>query len=128
MKYLLIIVFAFSTAWVYAQSDNNHHSTDKKTKYNAKGDPIYPEITFSKESKKSIKHRKKKGRGMYNDFDKKVDEYYARMEENQKKYAKMEKEMKKPQYSDPTYFGHKHPPKKRPPGKKKFCKVCGMWH
>jgi len=36
--------------------------------------------------------------------------------------------MKKPQYSDPTYFGHKKKPKKRPPGKKKFCKECGIYH
>ena len=40
----------------------------------------------------------------------------------------MAKEMEKPQYSDPTYFGHKKPPKKRPVGKKKFCKECGMSH
>ena len=37
-------------------------------------------------------------------------------------------EMEKPQYSDPSYFGHKKKPKKRPPGKKKFCKECGMYH
>lgn len=39
-----------------------------------------------------------------------------------------ERMKKKPQYSDPMYFGHKKPPKKRPPGKQKFCKVCGMRH
>ena len=73
--------------------------------------------------------RKQKKEGAYTrQFDQKVQEYYARMEEDAKKYRKMDKEMKKPQFSNPTYFGHKHPPKKRPPGKKKYCKVCGMWH
>ncbi len=33
-----------------------------------------------------------------------------------------------PTYGDPMYFGHKRKPKKRPPGKRKFCKECGMVH
>ncbi|MCC5921612.1 MAG: hypothetical protein LAT68_14425 [Cyclobacteriaceae bacterium] len=47
------------------------------------------------------------------------------VEKKRKKEAKM---AKKPQYSDPTYLGHKRKPKKRPPGKRKFCKECGMVH
>ncbi len=42
--------------------------------------------------------------------------------------AKMERKMEKPQYSDPSYFGHKRKPKKRANGKKKFCKECGLTH
>lgn len=56
------------------------------------------------------------------------EEFEQRMKANAKKYRKQEKMAEKPQYSDPMYFGHKRPPKKRPPGKKKFCKVCGMKH
>lgn len=48
----------------------------------------------------------------------------ARMKERQK----MAEEMKKPQYADKMYFGHKRPPKKRPVHKRKFCKECGMVH
>ncbi|UZR96072.1 hypothetical protein [Chondrinema litorale] len=33
-----------------------------------------------------------------------------------------------PRYTDPLYFGHKKPPKKRPVGKQKYCKVCGIRH
>ena len=55
-------------------------------------------------------------------------EYRERMVANAKKYEKMAKEMEKPQYSDPSYFGHKNPPKKRKPGKKKFCKECRIRH
>ncbi len=41
------------------------------------------------------------------------------------KLAKVErKEAKKGQ----SFFGHKRPPKKRPPGKQKFCKVCRLRH
>ena len=65
---------------------------------------------------------------MAGEYDKKVEEYHKRMEANAKKYEKMAKEMEKPQYSDPSYFGHKKKPKKRPQGKKKFCKECGMYH
>jgi hypothetical protein len=55
-------------------------------------------------------------------------EYRERMVANAKKYEKMAKVMEKPQYSDPSYFGHKNPPKKRKPGKKKFCKECRIRH
>lgn len=68
---------------------------------------------------------KKKPKGKY---ERLVDEYYDRMEQNAKEARKKEKEMQKPQYSDPLYFGHKKKPKKRPPGKMKYCKVCGIKH
>lgn len=45
-----------------------------------------------------------------------------------KDIQKIEKMKSKPQYADPMYFGHKKPPKKRPPGKQKYCKECGMRH
>lgn len=56
------------------------------------------------------------------------EEFYKRMEELEKTRRKNEKMMEKPQYSDPLYFGHKRPPKKRKPSKMKFCKVCGIRH
>jgi hypothetical protein len=55
-------------------------------------------------------------------------EYYERMEELEKVRRKNEKMAAKPQYSDPLYFGHKRPPKKRKPSKMKFCKECGIRH
>jgi hypothetical protein len=54
--------------------------------------------------------------------------YYERMEDLERLKAKEEKIKAKPQYSDPMYFGHKRPPKKRKPGKMKFCKECGIRH
>ncbi|MFZ9046857.1 MAG: hypothetical protein ACO2ZZ_13445 [Cyclobacteriaceae bacterium] len=57
-----------------------------------------------------------------------VEEFRERVSESYKARAKLEKKSDKPQFKDPTYFGHKKPPKKRPPGRQKFCKECGMKH
>lgn len=61
-------------------------------------------------------------------YDRLVVEYQDRMKANLKKYKVMTKEMAKPQYSDPSYFGHKRKPKKRAVGKRKFCKECEIVH
>ena len=55
-------------------------------------------------------------------------EYYDRVEAFGKTRRKNEKMLMSPQYSDPSYFGHKRPPKRRPPDKMKFCKECGIRH
>lgn len=56
------------------------------------------------------------------------DKFYDRMEQVAKANRKAEKELLKPQYSDPSYFGHKKPPKRRPNGQLKYCKECGIRH
>ncbi|HYF68997.1 MAG TPA: hypothetical protein VD884_12725 [Ohtaekwangia sp.] len=55
-------------------------------------------------------------------------DYYKRVEAVAKARRKNAKLAEKPQYSNPLYFGHKRPPKKRPPGKMKFCQECGIRH
>lgn len=57
-----------------------------------------------------------------------VEAFRQKMEETYKQKAKARKKANDPQFTDPLYFGHKKPPKKRPPGKRKFCKECGMSH
>ncbi|MDH4057319.1 MAG: hypothetical protein OEU76_01075 [Cyclobacteriaceae bacterium] len=57
-----------------------------------------------------------------------VDNFYERKKRVAKANRKAEKELLKPQYSDPSYFGHKKPPKRNPPGKTKYCKECGLRH
>lgn len=52
----------------------------------------------------------------------------AYVEASKRRYKKQEKYKDKPQYTDPSYFGHKKPPKKRKRGKRKLCKECGMVH
>lgn len=55
-------------------------------------------------------------------------QFFERMEELEKVRRKNERMMEKPQYSDPMYFGHKRPPKKRKASRMKFCKECGIRH
>ncbi len=77
-------------------------------------------------SKKQAKKQLKKSYSAY--FNGLVGEYEDRMQANVKKRNSLAKEYSKPQYSDPSYFGHKKAPKKRANGKKRKCKECHMWH
>ena len=121
MKFRLVIFLVFlSCAYSFAQTSTKK-SRLKKEKQEIDRGATYA-VDKSKVKKKEVKHSISKS------FDKKVEEYEKRMQANVKKNAKMAKEMQKPQYSDPTYFGHKKKPKKRPAGKKKFCKECQMYH
>ena len=61
-------------------------------------------------------------------YDRLIVEYEERMKANVKKYKIMARKMEKPQYSDPSYFGHKRKPKKRAVGKCKYCKECEIFH
>lgn len=61
-------------------------------------------------------------------YDNLIVEYEKRMKTNAHKYKVMARKMKKPQYSDFSYFGHKRKPKKRAVGKRKFCKECEIVH
>lgn len=61
-------------------------------------------------------------------YDRLIVEYAKRMKTNVRKRKVIARKMKKPQYSDPSYFGHKRKPKKRPVGKRKFCKECEIVH
>ena len=78
--------------------------------------------------------KKKEGFFLFRVFQRKdrktneVEEFRERLRKQYRQKAKEEKRASKPQYTDPTYFGHKNPPKKRKNGKKKFCKECGLAH
>lgn len=111
----LITLLLFVGSNVYAQNSLDVNSTVSnqlgvKTAY----------------SKTKIKPKLKHPYDKY--FDKKIEEYKIRMKANVKKHKKEARLMKKPQYSDPSFFGHKRKPKKRPPGKRKFCKECEIVH
>lgn len=84
--------------------------------------PYYPSRTYEPEKKKADK--KSSGTVTYDARDR----FYDRMEQVAKAQRKAERELAKPQYSDPSYFGHKRPPKKRPVHKMKYCKECGIRH
>lgn len=110
----LFILLAFSAIAQKKKSDKSSPNSM---------DPNYYESKYTPKASK----KKKKSGATYearNDFD-------DRMEKNWKEREKEEKNIsgeRKADKSQPPYFGHKRPPKIRPNGKRKVCKVCGIKH
>ncbi|MDL5050909.1 hypothetical protein QQ054_33455 [Oscillatoria amoena NRMC-F 0135] len=127
-KFLLIILVGISISW-HLNAQSSARSSKKKKKDEPEANqsqpsslqPYYPTKNYEPEKKKS---KKSAGKITYDARDK----FYDRMEQIARQERKNEKEMQKPQNSDPMYFGHKRPPRKRSPEKMKFCKVCGIRH
>ena len=123
MKVIYVFLLLMGLSVIVQAQSRKDYPTTKGDSYN------YRSEYNSKPSKKEVKSAKKAYKNSYaREFDIKIKEYEDRMQANAKKYEKLAKEAEKPQYSDPTYFGHKNPPKKRKPGKKKFCKECEIVH
>ena len=117
----VLLMACSSGVWAQSKKDKNKENPNAFS-------PYAPEEEKA-EVKQSKKNKKKSYRYTYNKkMDRKVKEYEKRMQANAKMDRKMEREMQKPQYSDPSYFGHKRKPKKRPVDKRKFCKECGIVH
>jgi hypothetical protein len=116
---LLVCLFGVSTLSV-AQSSKKKKKKNETTNVQQPSsvEPYYPKQNYEPKQKKSS------GKITYDARDR----FYDRMEQVAKAHRKAEKELAKPQYSDPTYFGHKKPPKRRPPHKMKYCKECGIRH
>ena len=85
-------------------------------------------VRNTKKKKKFSLFKKKKSESPYKTSTQLREEFDQRMKDNSKRSRKERKMANKPQYSNPLYFGHKKPPKKRPQGKKKLCKECGLVH
>jgi hypothetical protein len=118
---ILIILLCLSLN-SYAQ---NSRETAGEQKVRGKADPRYHHEAV----KKNNRRKNKKPENSYKRYyDVKVREFEDRKDAVAREEKKKAREMKKPQYSDPSYFGHKKKPKKRPPGKKKYCKECGLIH
>jgi hypothetical protein len=116
MKYLVFLIFSFSiVAGAHAQSTRD---------VQAPRPPAPQYQSYKKESK--IKNFI--GRFKIKKEVNEVEEFRERVNESYKEKAKEEKKADKPRFKDPTYFGHRKPPKKRPPGKQKYCKQCQMRH
>lgn len=122
MKILAVFGFLvlFTTGTSFAQSGKDEGSPSS---VDPGGQHDEYRIFRGSEHKKSKRSKEK-----LSFADQKIQEYEDRMEANAKRYREQAKEMEKPRYSDPSYFGHKSKPKKRAPGKKKFCKQCGISH
>ena len=66
------------------------------------------------------------------DFYRTEEEMWEEHEDNlrrvERKYRRIARLRRRPQYSNPEYYGHRRKPKIRPVGKRKLCDECGIWH
>lgn len=115
LSILFFISFCFASGYSQSKEDNSFAPVSEES---------------SALQKKLIKKKgKKSNRALFNkNMDNKIKEFDKRMMANARQDRKEARMALKPQYSDPLYFGHKRKPKKRPPGKRKFCKECHLTH
>ena len=118
MRVILTISLALFMMTSYAQSRKQRKAEAQQGPTSL--DPLPRERELAK-------HTRKRAESKGPTYNAEQD-YYDRVEAFAKTQRKNEKMMMRPQYSDPSYFGHKRPPKKRPPHKMKFCKECGIRH
>ena len=116
MKYLLTVLLLSTLSSMKAQ--------DRMVQENSLR-PSAVQSAFP--SKKEIAMREKVARTPKTTVDLQK-EYYERVEAVMKARKKMARQMQKPQYADPLYFGHKRKPKKHSPRNMRFCKECGIRH
>ena len=145
MKYLVLftaamMVLLWEVAAQNSQSGNinsrdnyspNNYRRPGITVYVGYSDKRFPKAEHSgvKPPKRDIGGKENLTLASFNKImDKKIVEFYQRIKANAKTDRVMARKMKKPQYSDPLYFGHKRKPIKRPVGKRKFCKECHIVH
>lgn len=119
MRILFLIILMLLVFSGYAQS-RKQRKQEPQQRGPTTLDPYPAERTLPKETRKRTR-----AKGPTYNAER---EYYERMEGLVKTRRKNEKMLMTPQYSDPSYFGHKRPPKKRAPDKMKFCKECGIRH
>ncbi len=128
-----IFFFIFITISMGLQAQNKKKNSELPPPNSFDPNPVYlnkstnvkriPKITSNKAKSKSSKNRSFEWQ-----LDQKKKEFDKRMVANAKRYKKEARISKKPQYSDPSYFGHKRKPKKRPVGRRKLCKECLIVH
>ena len=108
--FILLMIATLSS--IFAQNSRDVDNSAKTSSQNIKSVKVF------KSGKNIFFKTQKEGK----------EEYEDRMKQVGKDKKKSVKILKKPQYSDKSYFGHKRPPKKRPLAKRKLCKTCGIVH
>jgi hypothetical protein len=123
LRFPLIILLVLCATASFAQSKKKRNKKAESPQQQSTSlSPYFPSKDYEPEKKGKKKSKSRKA--TYNA----MDEHENRMKAVVKDHRKAEKEMLKPQYSDPSYFGHKRKPKKRSPDKMKFCKICEIRH
>jgi hypothetical protein len=119
MRFFSVLILCIAIGELEAQTSRKKNNSEQPSAQPSSVEPLYPEKEYQPKKK-----QKPTGKITYNARD----EFYDQMARVAKAHRKAEKEMLKPQYSDPSYFGHKKPPKRNPAGKLKYCKECGIRH
>ena len=88
----------------------------------------YSHMEKEAREKQRIKLQEIKLRGVPHPRQTAEYKYYVRAEMVAKEKQHTLRKMAAPQYSDITYFGHKHKPKKHLPYEMRYCKECGIRH
>ena len=118
-RIFVMVFLVFVTVDSFAQSRKQRKKEAETAQQPNSLDPSYSRQEYApKASRKSSK-------GATYELE---EQYFQRMADLQKTRKKDARMLEKPQYSDPMYFGHKRPPKKRKASKMKFCKECGIRH
>jgi len=129
MRFIVFVICSLCLSFAaYSQKE----APKKQEKRSNSFEPFEPQTTKSQALELRKKTTKKKKKSFLQIFNKRLEQkredFYERMEDNAKEKKRMARKMQHPKYSDPMYFGHKRKPKKRPPGKRKFCKECKIVH
>lgn len=122
IRQLVLCSIMFAPLAICAQRRDTGKPAEKQA---TSVEPYYPSKSYEP------KIDKKKSRKGFTATHNAREEFYDRMEKNWKAREKQEKNINGASRSDrslPPYFGHKRPPKKRPPSKMKYCKICGIKH
>lgn len=129
MMRFLFVIFAFG--FMLIATEGHAQFGKKKKKKNDKDKASSTEVSSKNASDESgvfsskMRFSKKK----YPTAEEGIKRAHDLREANAKRNNKIAEEMaSNPRYNDPSYFGHKHKPKKHRPGKKKYCKECGIVH
>jgi len=126
MKVLIALIFTFITCTSFAQL------TGKEKKAARKGSSPNQPTTLNPGSSNaptvSPRHSGKKEKKSNGPTYNAQKEFEDRMQARAKTYRKNEKMLMRRQFNDPSYFGHKHKPKKHSAAKMRYCKECGIRH
>lgn len=131
MRFFLTILLACLSAIAFAQSTKTKSASPRYVTSSSRFDPSESDKKLP-EAQKPTKKKSVKNKSKKNNFNWVLDQQVIEAEKRRKLVAKQRKKEsrldKKPQYNNPSYFGHKKKPKKRPVKRRKLCKECKIVH
>jgi hypothetical protein len=124
MRLFFFALMILVTCESFAQLSRKERKAARQSSQSSQPTTLDPATRQGRSAPKHVRKKEKSNGPTYNS----QKEFEERMEARSKTYRKNEKYLMTPQYSNPAYFGHKRPPKRRPANKMKFCKECGIRH